>query len=177
MPVETFTAFVVEQTVAIAIGVVAIAAAPKVMKETQKIRAEGDAAVGQAVYGQIMTAPHWYAQQWQTLLAEAQAAHRVADSRDEPENLWAMLAGATAVSDIRGRVRLRLPAIHHNERRAAAYRQALAGMPGISHTHVNATSGRILIHYQPARYPSLEALREAFLAAATGGFMGSSAPR
>jgi hypothetical protein len=165
MPIETFTAFVVEQAVGLTIGVMAVTVAPKVVRGTQKMRADGGTAVLHTITSQLATAPHWYSQQWQTLYAEAQATrHTAVTTHVTKAELLAALGRATAVSDLHGRVRLQLPNMRHNEARASAYRQALADVPGISRSHVNTTSGRVLIHYELAYYPSLDSLREALVA-------------
>lgn len=180
MPVETFTAFVAEQAVGIVVGVTAVVIAPKVLprlgraakkaKQLGITSVEGPLSVAavagppiksgsQTVYKGTVGGLLWYGTKWEDLFSEAQEI-RVAGTAQPASNLVRTLAAARAISDLPGRLRLKMKQIQGNQPSAAVLTEALDGLPRIHKIQFSLASGSVLILYDPDYYPSADALRQ-----------------
>ena len=74
----------------------------------------------------------WYVEQWEDLVVEAKASLTAGEEGLSVAGILAGLAEATVVSDIPGRVRLRLKQLKGHDRLAEQSAQALGSMEGIS---------------------------------------------
>ena len=116
------------------------------------------------LYARIAGSTQWYFEQWEDLLAEAKA-QRVGDMVGiGVADILAGMPLAKVVSELPGRVRLRLESIKGQDQLADQSAQAIGSMPGIRQVEASALTGSVLIFYDPARYAS----RNLLLAAIAG---------
>jgi hypothetical protein len=184
MPVETFAEFVAEQAVAIAVGATAVVLAPKVApgmaRAAQNVKKLGAKvavstfsgatiatnpvmATSRSAYNQVIGGLQWYGEQWQDLVAEAKVlqASRIAGPELDPSNLPILVAEAPAISDLPGRLRLDLKQIRRNQRLVDECIAILQTLSGVGRVKFSSASGRILLFYDPDRYPTTKLLRQA----------------
>lgn len=184
MPIETFTVFVAEQAVGIAVGVVAVAVAPKIVpglaRAATNVKQRGaelalDSASGLAVvaapvraagetaYAQVAGGLHWYGVQWDSLVTDAQAM--TASPALEPgQNVATVIASAPAITDLPGRLRLGVKLLRGNGELADGVTTALNALPGITRVRSSSASGNVLVLYAVAQYASAESLRQSIAA-------------
>ena len=79
-------------------------------------------------------------------------------------DVMADLANAKVVSDIPGRLRLRLKELRWQDQLLAESAQALGSLPGLQQVEASPITGSILIHYDTARYGTRAALMDALAA-------------
>lgn len=104
-----------------------------------------------------MSAVQWYVDQWAELAAEARASvTRYTDLT--AGDVYAGLASAKVVSDLPGRVRVRVADLRGVSRLAAEVAEHLSRQPGINRVVASAATGSVLIFYGRRRYASLELL-------------------
>ncbi|MCO5198285.1 MAG: hypothetical protein M9941_11140 [Anaerolineae bacterium] len=184
MPIETFTVFVAEQAVGIAIGVVAVAAAPKIVpglaRTAQNVKQRGtelaldsanglNAAVvpvktaGESVYAQVVGGLHWYGEQWDGLIADARAMHTVPMS-GSGERVAAVVATAPPITDLPGYLRVELKQVRGNPDLADDVATLLNTLPGVTKVRVSHASGNVLLLYDTEQYPSADSLRQTIAA-------------
>ncbi len=116
------------------------------------------------LYAQAATGAQWYAEQWEDLLVEARHMALGTSSHVKVADVMADLANAKVVSDIPGRLRVRLKELKWQDQLLAESAQALGSRPGIQQVETSAITGSILIHYDAARYGSRAALMDALVA-------------
>jgi Heavy metal associated domain 2 len=118
------------------------------------------AKAGRKVYDQAAGGVQWYVERWEDMVHEAKAARAPAQTLSVEEVL-AGLSGAKVMSSIPGRARLRLKSLKRQDQAAGEVAQALASLPGISQAGVNPYTGSVLVFFDKAQYPSLDALLQA----------------
>lgn len=187
MPFLTLADFIVEQAVTIVIGAVAVAAAPKAaprlvqlggdlstktkskvaelplasnaatatVSGAQAMRANA-AAAGQGVSRSVTGGVAWFGQQWSDLLDEA-----IPDGAAEDIDPASVLAGASlanVASFAPGRARLRLQQLRGQPSMAEEVAATVAALDGVDQVQAKATTGSVVILFDPDRYPTPESL-------------------
>ena len=103
----------------------------------------------------------WYFEHWVDLVEEIRAEQAVKQPRLSMDDIMAALPEAKVVSDIPGRVRLRLPELKGQKPLVEQCAEALGGIPGITDAQVSSVTGSILAFYDTDQLPSLDALLKA----------------
>lgn len=169
MPILTLADFVAEQAVALAIGAVAVIAAPKaapklvelggdVSARAQALAAPKVAAVSMpliAAGAGIQTGVQRFGRRWSDLIDESATPAR-ADI--DPASLLASVSVADLASFAPGRARLRLRQLVGQPQLAEQTATALAAVDGVTEVHARATTGSVLILFDAACYPSPQSL-------------------
>ncbi len=120
------------------------------------------------VFQRASDGAHWYVEQWEDLFAEARHAALGANAHLGVADVLAALPSAKIVSDISGRLRVRTKSLKWQDQLAAQCSQVIGALPGIRQVDISALTGSILVHYDPASYPSSAALLEAVAGAQPG---------
>ncbi len=118
------------------------------------------AKAGRKIRDQVSGGMQWYLEKWEDMVHEAKSARAPAQSPSVDEVL-AGLSEGKVMSSIPGRVRLRLKSLKRQDQIAEQTAQALAALPGISRAGVNSLTGSVLVFFDTAQYPSLDALLQA----------------
>ncbi len=105
----------------------------------------------------------WYLEQWEDVVHEVRAG-LASDARNTADILGS-LPEARVASSVPGRVRLRVNKLKGQDRLAQQCVQALLATPGISRAEANPLTRSLLVYYDTAHYPSLEALIQAMAGA------------
>ena len=169
MPLLTLADFVAEQAVALAIGAVAVVAAPKagpklvelggdMSARARKLAAPKAAAVSApliAAGAGIQSGAQRFGQRWSELIDKS-ATSTGADV--DPASLLAGLSAANVASYAPGRARLRLNELRGQPQLAGQLEASLAAVAGVTEVHARATTGSVLIRFDAGRYASLKSL-------------------
>ena len=100
----------------------------------------------------------WYGEQWEDLLVEARHKALGAESHYTAADVLAGLGAAKIVSDLPGRVRVRMKELRWQDHLLGGITTALGSLPGIQQVDTSTVTGSILIHYDKVLYPSLQDL-------------------
>ena len=114
-----------------------------------------------AAYEKVAGGVEWYFEHWVDLVEEIRAEQAVKQPRLSMDDIMAALPEAKVVSDIPGRVRLRLPELKGQKPLVEQCAEALGGIPGITDAQVSSVTGSILAFYDTDQLPSLDALLKA----------------
>lgn len=136
MPVVTFTEFLVEQALGIAIGAIAVMAAPKAGPKF----AELTGTLADGIRSTLAPAPE-----------KAPAIGSVAE-------LLPTVSRSLVVSQAPGRVRLRIRSLQRQPLLAEQTTEALMAMGGIRLVQASPRTGSVLVLYDNDRYPSVDSL-------------------
>ena len=172
MPVVTFTEFVVEQALGIAIGAVAVTAAPKAgPKFVELANALSDGirstlvstpamASRRALYGRVAGGVLSFGEQWSNLIDEAMnpPVPNETPATASVAGLLPTVSRAAVVSQAPGRVRLSLRPLLRQPLLAEQFTEALTAIGGIRQVRANPRTGSVLVLYDSDRFPSLDSL-------------------
>lgn len=122
------------------------------------------AQTGHKLYEKAATGAQWYLEQWEDLFIEARHMALGSSAHIIVAAVLADLPSAKVVSDIPGRLRLRLKRLRWQDDLVAQSVAALGSLPGIKQVEASAITGSILIFYDRARYSSCAELMAAFAA-------------
>ena len=100
-----------------------------------------------AAYEKVAGGVEWYFEHWVDLVEEIRAEQAVKQPRLSMDDIMAALPEAKVVSDIPGRVRLRLPELKGQKPLVEQCAEALGGIPGITDAQVSSVTGSILAFY------------------------------
>jgi hypothetical protein len=107
--------------------------------------------VGPHILRRSQPAAQWYAEQWGGLVAEARAS-----VTRQPEvtavDVCSGLATAQIVSDLPGRVRLRVPHLRGCSGLAKEVEVHLSRQPGVQRVTASAATGSVLIYYNQREF-------------------------
>jgi Heavy metal associated domain 2 len=117
------------------------------------------AETGRRISNHVTGGVQWYLEQWEDLLVEVKAQRAGAGA--DVAGIRASLAQARVVSEVPGRVRLRLKELKGRDQLAWQTLEALANVPGIRRAQVSSLTGSVLIFYDTAAYRSLDSLLQA----------------
>lgn len=109
-------------------------------------------------YEKIAGSVEWYFEHWVDIVEEIRAEQAARLPNLALADILGALDPARAVSDIPGRVRLRLPELKKQKALAAQCAETLQGIPGINEVQVSSITGSILAFYDTDTLPSLSAL-------------------
>lgn len=116
--------------------------------------------VAPRVYRRSQPAVKWYVEQWARLAAEAQAS-----VTRQPEvtaaEVCAGLATAKVVSDVPGRLRLRVAHLRGCSRLAAEVEECLSRLPAVRRVTTSAATGSVLVYYSSSASSEILALMAA----------------
>ena len=112
-------------------------------------------------YEKVAGGVEWYFEHWVDLVEEIRAEQAVGHVSLSVADIMAALPEAKVVSDIPGRVRLRLPELKGQKPLVEQCAEALGGIPGITDAQVSSVTGSILALYDTDQIPSLDALLKA----------------
>lgn len=174
MPLLTLADFVVEQAVALAIGAVAVIAAPKAGPKLVELGGDVGARA-RSLAGSLPAAPsvatvsapltaagagiqtgvQRFGKRWGELIDESATLAR-ADV--DPASLLAGVSAADVASFAPGRARLRLRQLVGQPQLAEQTATALAAVDGVAEVHARATTGSLLILFDADRYASAQPL-------------------
>ena len=114
-----------------------------------------------AAYEKVAGGVEWYFEHWVDLVEEIRAEQAVKQPRLSMDDIMAALPEAKVVSDIPGRVRLRLPELKGQKPLVEQCAEALGDIRGITDAQVSSVTGSILAFYDTDQIPSLDALLKA----------------
>ncbi len=100
----------------------------------------------------------WYGEQWEDLLVEAKHKALGAEAAHTAADILAGLSAAKVVSDLPGRVRVRMKELRWQDHLLGQVTTALGSLPGIKQVDASTVTGSILVHYDKVLYPSLQDL-------------------
>lgn len=172
MPVMTFAEFAVEQALGIAIGAVAILAAPKAGPKVAALAGSLSdglrstlvsapaAASRQAMYGRVASGVHSFGEHWSKLIDEAMTPSHPVETPviASVAELLPFVSRQSVVSQAPGRVRLSLRPLLRQPLLAEQITEALTAMGGIWRVQANPRTGSVLVLYDSDRYPTLDSL-------------------
>jgi hypothetical protein len=107
----------------------------------------------------------WYCEQWEDLFLEARHMGLGANAHLTAAAILPVFAHAKVVSDLPGRLRIRVKELRWQDDLVAQCTQAIGSLPGMKQVSASSVTGSILMLYDTAQYGSCADLLNAIAAA------------